>query len=812
MIKKNGFTLVEVLAVVALIAILATSAIVGVNYVLNKQRENLATISEENIAQAAITYFQNKKSTHQEPCRDTDGDYTDFNQSLVKLINNKLRDEMKNKTTDKEKYEYAKNYVTNINTNVDSRITFNQLYTSVENTTCFKLVTVGELVDTGILEDKENLCNKASVIIVYQKGDSKNAVGYLTSIQEPQICNGKRRKENPPQISVSPSDDTNPTGTKSIKISISDKTKALNNTIHIQYAWTTNNQTLPSSWETKDISTDTKKGSTTINKEGLDGNYYLWIKSDNPIDKFENTITPFVNGPYTFLPLIKVKYNDNGGTGCSSKEKIVIYSKKYNLDKNGNVENICEVNNRTGYNFKRWEYDGKTIDNNSTVSTKESPHTLKAIWEAKKYTLTYNPNNGSNCDPSSKQITYNQNYGDLCTTYRTGYTFLKWTKDDDSNITPSTIVKTAANHTITAAWGANNYTITYKDDIGTGCNGTTKNVTYDSSYGNLCEPNEASDDLFGYSFDGWYIDSSNITSSTIVSTPSNHTLTAKWSLKSFTLTYDNTGGSGCDSKTDLYGNKWGELCTPTRQYYEFKGWEDLLGNEITPNTTVERNITAYAKWERNGIFVHIDTNATNAVISQTDFVVNPGEDITFNIRNGHTDKYGIGNLNNINIECNNPSAYSTIEKKGWQNPCIEPYCETKKGQHEIENGEMPYLNSNDTVTSLDITIKNLQDSTNCEVKLPTCTYYHIKEGTYVIYSFMRTNPNHSSSSSNTYGKGTCVCAIQGWWKSLTENQYGYLIVEQEKHLYYKWLSFEQDRHLNSSWWDHDCPNGSTTLN
>ncbi len=547
--KNKGFTLVELLATIALVAILATSAIVGVNYMINKQKQNLATVAEEHIAQAAVTYFSNKKNLYIEPCKDRDEDaaYTNFNQTSLKILNDDLRQTMidQNKTTDEDKYNFAKDYVKSVNTDETSKNAFNESYAFVSNTGCYKLVTVGELIEAGLLEDRENMCDKASVVLVYQRGDSKNKAGVLTSMQEPQICNGKKRKQLPPAITVSPDKDTNPSGKKTVKVSIVDDNKALKNSITLKYAWTTNSSGEPGSWETVNMSiTDKKKGSITFEKTGLDGTYYLWIKSEGTIDRLDNTITPFASGPYTFLPPVTVSYSDEN-KGCSSETKVVVFDKAYGLDIDENPAELCvPTGTKNGYTFARWDYNGATIDNNSIVSTKNN-HTLLAKWTANTYKVTFDSNDGSECNPTEKQVTYDQNYGALCSTSRgAGYDFKGWKNlESGAIVTDGTKVTTAKNHILQAQWDGKEFNITYSNPYsapsgGTNCNGTIKKVKYAKPYGDLCEPTRS-----GYIFVGWYYNSNKILAGTIMNTTSDHTLTATWRPDTFTIKYHGNGNT-----------------------------------------------------------------------------------------------------------------------------------------------------------------------------------------------------------------------------------------------------------------------------
>ena len=105
-----------------------------------------------------------------------------------------------------------------------------------------------------------------------------------------------------------------------------------------------------------------------------------------------------------------------------------------------------------------------------------------------------------------------------------------------------------------------------------------------------------------------------ITSSTKVTTASNHTVYAKWQPDTYTLYYDNQGGSGCTSKTVTYDSTYGTLCTPTKKNYTFRGWytgTNGSGTNITSSTKVKitSDQTVYAKWELTSctLIIHLDT-------------------------------------------------------------------------------------------------------------------------------------------------------------------------------------------------------------
>ncbi|MGN0798591.1 MAG: InlB B-repeat-containing protein [Christensenellales bacterium] len=67
---------------------------------------------------------------------------------------------------------------------------------------------------------------------------------------------------------------------------------------------------------------------------------------------------------------------------------------------------------------------------------------------------------GGGVSPSSKTVKLGDNYGDLPTPTRTGYTFNSWKNSDGTAVTSTTQNTTIGDHTLTANWTANNYTLT----------------------------------------------------------------------------------------------------------------------------------------------------------------------------------------------------------------------------------------------------------------------------------------------------------------------------------------------------------------
>ena len=229
-------------------------------------------------------------------------------------------------------------------------------------------------------------------------------------------------------------------------------------------------------------------------------------------------------------------------------------------------------------------------------------------------TVSYDLNNGTGTPPATQTlllgsvITLNTGTG----FNRIGYTFADWNSQADGSGIPyqgSMSIIDETSLTLYAQWTANTYTITFDLDGGAGTP-TTQTVTYGQVYGTLLTPTKT-----GYTFDGWFTEidggGTQITSTTIVNITAAQTLYAKWTAKTYTVTFDPDGGAvSPTSATVTYDSTYGELPIPTKTGYNFLGWFTAINGggtqvlEIT-NVTITTNQTLYAQW-RGGTGTNID--------------------------------------------------------------------------------------------------------------------------------------------------------------------------------------------------------------
>ncbi len=96
----------------------------------------------------------------------------------------------------------------------------------------------------------------------------------------------------------------------------------------------------------------------------------------------------------------------------------------------------------------------------------------------------------------------------------------------------------------------------------------------------------------GYTFIGWYNGESEWDFETPMT--ADLTLTAKWQLNRYTITFDTAGGSEVPSITQDYGTAITAPANPTKTGYTFAGWDKTI-----PTTMPAEDMTITAQWQVN---------------------------------------------------------------------------------------------------------------------------------------------------------------------------------------------------------------------
>ena len=143
-----------------------------------------------------------------------------------------------------------------------------------------------------------------------------------------------------------------------------------------------------------------------------------------------------------------------------------------------------------------------------------------------------------------------------------------------------------------------NYTLSFQTNGGSNISPVTKTAGTSVSLSGYT-PSRT-----GYTFAGWYSDSSLTKQVTSVTLNSNMTVYARWLENEvplyYRLSFQTNGGSGISSVTETAGT-WVSLSgyTPSRTGYIFGGWysDSSLTNRVT-SVTLNSNMTVYAKWTK----------------------------------------------------------------------------------------------------------------------------------------------------------------------------------------------------------------------
>ena len=297
---------------------------------------------------------------------------------------------------------------------------------------------------------------------------------------------------------------------------------------------------------------------------GNTGSYFMWLGSDGkfyaPGDSVPADVTE-LTVQWT-APTYTVTLNAGDGTINSGNVTEYTYGVGATLP--------TDVT-RTGYTFKGW-YDNENLTSSPVTAignTETGNKEYWAKWEINQYTVTVKPENGE------ADITITQDYGTAIAApadpTREGYTFTGWDRD-----IPATMP--AENMTVTAKWKVNQYTITFDT------NGGSEITPITQDYGTAITA-PASPTREGYTFIGW--------DKAIPATmpAENMTITAKWKVNQYTITFDSNGGSEIAPITQDYGTAITAPADPTREGYTFIGWDKAI-----PATMPAEDLTITAQW------------------------------------------------------------------------------------------------------------------------------------------------------------------------------------------------------------------------
>lgn len=188
------------------------------------------------------------------------------------------------------------------------------------------------------------------------------------------------------------------------------------------------------------------------------------------------------------------------------------------------------------------------------------------------------------------------------------------------------------------------FSITYDYDTqkGTYADGVSNLMSYtekDSFTLNSLVPNE------GYIFDGWYNNYGDKVTEIKTGTTGDITLKAKWTLSTYTITYDCGSGSNSSKNVSTYDIEDDIIFSDaTHEKYLFNGWTDANGNPITKikkGTTGNLELTANWRAARN--IAHPISTISNPKY-KTSIIETKGDEVVFIYYLGYIDNVPLDSI------------------------------------------------------------------------------------------------------------------------------------------------------------------------
>lgn len=308
-------------------------------------------------------------------------------------------------------------------------------------------------------------------------------------------------------------------------------------------------------------------------------------------------------------------YNVNGGNAVSPASKSVQYGSAYGTLPTPTKSSDAEYT----YAFAGWytaASGGTQVTTNTTMGAGNT--TIYAHWTAtrRSYTVSYQTTYGT-LNRTSQSVAYNSKGSCTLTmpnnTAEFTYTFVGWYTAANGGGTKVgselTLETPAITGTVTyyayVTRSTKSYTHTFNANGGGTVSPATITKAYNTALGTLPTVSRT-----GYTFVGWF-DTSAASGGTQATTTTKVTETktwyARWSINSYTFTFDKNGGNTPSSTTITkeYNTAVGTLPTCTRNAdntytYAFAGWFDTSassgGTQLATTTKVTSNKTWYARW------------------------------------------------------------------------------------------------------------------------------------------------------------------------------------------------------------------------
>lgn len=259
------------------------------------------------------------------------------------------------------------------------------------------------------------------------------------------------------------------------------------------------------------------------------------------------------------------------------------------------------------------------------IAYKDHASSAKVTVMKQRFTVTYQGNGSTGGAVPADSAGYDKNtnaavLGNPGNLVRTGYTFAGWNTALDG----SGMSYDAGDHinvgqsgaTLYAKWVVNSYTVNYDGNGATagaappsGSHTYNTGVTMPGNSGNLVRT--------GYTFAGWNTAANGSgtnypAGSTYTIGAAHVTLYAKWTINSYTVSFNSNGGSTIGSQTVNYGGAAIRPNDPIKTGHTFEGWYKDSGLTIDFDFAeeIEDHTTLYANWTVNSYTVTYNDNGS----------------------------------------------------------------------------------------------------------------------------------------------------------------------------------------------------------
>lgn len=245
---------------------------------------------------------------------------------------------------------------------------------------------------------------------------------------------------------------------------------------------------------------------------------------------------------------------------------------------------------------------GYQFTNNTTSNTTRATQTC----EIKEPIVSANYTNAT-CSKNPKKVkyleTYNKTYSkqdqyqeeNLCSPTKTGYTFKGWTTTDGSTINNNSKVNKWTDHNLVANWEVKTYNVTLDLNGGKNENNTLTNYTFTATYNQPFSVVGYKPTREGYTFDGWYTarDGGSKVESGTWNYTSGQTFYAHWTINKYTVSITvNDSTLGKVSPTTIYNVPYGTTYEADGNTLKFTN----IGNVTADPTTKTGYNTTFSSW------------------------------------------------------------------------------------------------------------------------------------------------------------------------------------------------------------------------